>query len=164
MDAPTPAGGPPLRPIADADLRSIAAARATLERSARLAHVSPSLLAARAFEHQRLDAPALVDAAAALRMAMERDVPGARVDQRTKALLALAVMRTDAARVAQARADTARMGLDPDRWFGHVELGAARVLGRDVVDYVRRVAQYEAAFAWRFAPPRRPATSAARDQ
>ncbi|AYF85824.1 transglycosylase SLT domain-containing protein [Pseudomonas sp. JS3066] len=43
-------------------------------------------------------------------------------------------------------------GLDPDRWYGHVEKMAARELGRETLDYVSNVYKYYVAY--RFAQER----------
>ena len=34
------------------------------------------------------------------------------------------------------------MGLDPNRWFGHVEVAAARTISREPVVYVRNIFKY----------------------
>ncbi len=39
-------------------------------------------------------------------------------------------------------------GLDPDRWFGHVEQMAARALGRETLDYVNNVYKYYVAYSF----------------
>ena len=38
------------------------------------------------------------------------------------------------------------MGLDPNQWFGNVEIIAARVIGRETVDYVGNIYKYYSAY------------------
>ena len=44
------------------------------------------------------------------------------------------------------RQEAAREGLDPNRWFGHVELVVARRIGRETVQYVRNIYKYYVAY------------------
>ena len=37
-------------------------------------------------------------------------------------------------------------GLDPNRWFGHVEHVAAEVIGRETVEYVANINKYYVAY------------------
>lgn len=55
------------------------------------------------------------------------------------------------ARVRQLRRLAAERGLDPDRWFFHVEQVAAEVIGRETVRYVANVQKYYAAYRLQFA-------------
>ncbi len=34
------------------------------------------------------------------------------------------------------------MGLDPNKWFGNVEVAAAKVIGRETYQYVRNIFKY----------------------
>lgn len=45
------------------------------------------------------------------------------------------------------RRKAGQMGLDPNVWFGNVELAAARVVGREPVQYVRNTLKYYIAYA-----------------
>jgi len=38
------------------------------------------------------------------------------------------------------------MGLDPNVWFGNVEIAAARVVGNETVRYVRNIYKYYIAY------------------
>ena len=51
------------------------------------------------------------------------------------------------ANVRRMRSKASKMGLDPDSWFGQVELAAARTVGNETVDYVRNVFKYYVAYA-----------------
>jgi hypothetical protein len=46
------------------------------------------------------------------------------------------------ARIAWLRRETTEMGLDPNRWFGNVELVAAKRIGRETVNYVSNIYKY----------------------
>ena len=64
----------------------------------------------------------------------------ARVD------FALAAYNAGPARVAQLRTKAEGRGLDPNRWFGHVEHVAAEVIGRETVEYVANINKYYVAY------------------
>ncbi len=49
-------------------------------------------------------------------------------------------------RVAQMRSLADRMGLDRNRWSGHVEVAAGRLVGRETVDYVADIRKYQLAY------------------
>jgi membrane-bound lytic murein transglycosylase MltF len=61
-------------------------------------------------------------------------------------LFTLAAYNAGPARVAELRQKAAAVGLDPNRWFGNVEIIAARVVGRETVDYVGNVYKYYSAY------------------
>jgi membrane-bound lytic murein transglycosylase MltF len=63
-----------------------------------------------------------------------------------KALFALASYNAGPARVAKLRQEAAKSGLDPNVWFGHVEVVAARRIGAETVDYVRNIYKYYLAY------------------
>jgi membrane-bound lytic murein transglycosylase MltF len=44
--------------------------------------------------------------------------------------------------IARARARAAKMGLDRNKWFGNVEVAAARTISREPVNYVRNIYKY----------------------
>jgi membrane-bound lytic murein transglycosylase MltF len=50
------------------------------------------------------------------------------------------------ARVRRMRALAADMGLDPNRWFGHVEIAAGRIVGVETVKYVADLRKYVIAY------------------
>ena len=59
---------------------------------------------------------------------------------------ALAAYNAGPARVAQLRTKAEGRGLDPNRWFGHVEHVAAEVIGRETVEYVANINKYYVAY------------------
>jgi len=50
------------------------------------------------------------------------------------------------ARVARMRRDAEKIGLDPNVWFGNVELIAAKQIGRETVQYVSNIFKYYIAY------------------
>jgi membrane-bound lytic murein transglycosylase MltF len=57
-------------------------------------------------------------------------------------LFSLAAYNAGPTNIARARRRAKAMGFDPDRWFGHVEVAAARTIGRQPVIYVRNIYKY----------------------
>ncbi|WP_456373953.1 transglycosylase SLT domain-containing protein [Thiolapillus sp.] len=50
------------------------------------------------------------------------------------------------AKVRKMRAKAKQMGLDPNRWFGNVEIAAGKIVGRETVRYVANIYKYYAAY------------------
>ena len=44
------------------------------------------------------------------------------------------------------RAETKRMGLDPDKWFFNVEVAAGKIVGDETVRYVDNIYKYYIAY------------------
>jgi membrane-bound lytic murein transglycosylase MltF len=63
-----------------------------------------------------------------------------------KGLFAFAAYNAGPARVQQLRDEAARRGLDPNRWFNHVERVAADRIGRETVGYVANIYKYYVAY------------------
>ena len=63
-----------------------------------------------------------------------------------KGLFAFAAYNCGPGRVAQLRKEAARRGLDPNRWFGNVELVAADRIGPETVTYVSNIYKYYTAY------------------
>lgn len=61
-------------------------------------------------------------------------------------LFSFASYNAGPARVAGLRRQAAQMGLDPNTWFGHVEVVAAREIGRETVQYVSNIFKYYIAY------------------
>jgi membrane-bound lytic murein transglycosylase MltF len=68
------------------------------------------------------------------------------IDPLNQGLLTLAAYNAGPARVATMRQKAREVGLDPNQWFGNVEIIAARMIGRETVDYVSNIYKYYAAY------------------
>jgi membrane-bound lytic murein transglycosylase MltF len=68
------------------------------------------------------------------------------MDAVNKGLFAFASYNAGPARIAGLRRKAEAGGLDPNRWFGHVERIAAREIGRETVQYVGNVYKYYVAY------------------
>ncbi len=60
--------------------------------------------------------------------------------------LALAAYNAGPAKLRKMRQLARRMGLDPNRWFGHVEVAAGLITGRETVRYVANIFKYYLAY------------------
>jgi membrane-bound lytic murein transglycosylase MltF len=83
------------------------------------------------------------------------------VDDRNAMLFAIASYNAGPARIARLRAETPAAGLDPNRWFGNVEVVASRRVGRETVQYVGNIFKYY--LAYRMVSERTEKATAARD-
>jgi membrane-bound lytic murein transglycosylase MltF len=68
------------------------------------------------------------------------------IDPLDQGLLTLAAYNAGPARLTSMRTKAAAVGLDPNQWFGNVEIIAARVIGRETVDYVGNIYKYYSAY------------------
>jgi len=59
-----------------------------------------------------------------------------------QACFAFAAYNAGPGNIRKARTRAASMGLDPDVWFGHVEVAAGRAISREPVIYVRNILKY----------------------
>ena len=59
-----------------------------------------------------------------------------------KMLFTFAAYNAGPARVTALREQTKKMGLNPNLWFGNVEVATARVIGRETVQYVSNIFKY----------------------
>lgn len=59
-----------------------------------------------------------------------------------RVLFSLAAYNAGPANVAKARRRAVKMGFDRNKWFGHVEVAAARSISREPVVYVRNIYKY----------------------
>ena len=64
------------------------------------------------------------------------------MDDFNRTLFALAAYNAGPARVAQLRRKAEEQGYDPNIWFDNVEIIAARVIGRETVQYVANIVKY----------------------
>jgi membrane-bound lytic murein transglycosylase MltF len=77
-----------------------------------------------------------------LRFMTDRYFKNEPMDRIDKGLFAIASYNAGPARVAQLRRKAAVMQLDPNKWFGNVEVIAARDIGRETVQYVSNIYKY----------------------
>jgi membrane-bound lytic murein transglycosylase MltF len=77
-----------------------------------------------------------------MRFLRDRYFADPELDPLDRGLLTLAAYNAGPARVAQLRSKAKTAGLDPNRWFGNVEVIAAREIGRETVDYVSNIYKY----------------------
>lgn len=81
-----------------------------------------------------------------LRRVIDHHFDEPALDAETRLLFALAAYNAGPARIQRLRREAAEIGLDPDRWFDHVESVAARRIGRETVEYVSNIHRHHAAF------------------
>jgi len=62
-------------------------------------------------------------------------------------LLTLAAYNAGPNNLKKFRSTTTQMDLDPDVWFGNVENGAAKIVGRETVQYVSNIYKYYIAYS-----------------
>lgn len=67
-------------------------------------------------------------------------------DRLNQTLLAMASYNAGPNRIRELRKKAAAQGLDPNRWFGNVEVVAAREVGREPVQYVANIYKYYVAY------------------
>jgi len=63
-----------------------------------------------------------------------------------KGLMTLASYNAGPGRIRQLHKETARRGLDPNVWFGNVELVVSEKIGRETVTYVSNIYKYYVAY------------------
>ena len=64
------------------------------------------------------------------------------IDDQNQWMLSLAAYNAGPARVARLRREASENGYDPNVWFNHVEIIAARRIGRETVTYVSNIFKY----------------------
>jgi membrane-bound lytic murein transglycosylase MltF len=69
------------------------------------------------------------------------------LDPLNQVLFTFAAYNAGPARVRQLRERTQKMGLDPNEWFQNVERAAAKVIGRETVQYVSNIYKYYLAYS-----------------
>jgi membrane-bound lytic murein transglycosylase MltF len=77
-----------------------------------------------------------------LRFLRDRYFNDPAIDELDQTLFPFAAYNAGPGNVAKARARAQAMGLDPNVWFGNVEIAAARVISREPVVYVRNILKY----------------------
>jgi membrane-bound lytic murein transglycosylase MltF len=68
------------------------------------------------------------------------------MDNVNKLLFAFASYNAGPAKVNKLRKETAAMELDPNVWFHNAEIAAAKIIGRETVQYVRNIYKYYIAY------------------
>ena len=68
------------------------------------------------------------------------------IDQLNKTLMVFASYNAGPNRIARLRAQAQQQGLDPNKWFGNVELLVAQDVGQETVTYVGNVYKYYIAY------------------
>ncbi|MGO1078955.1 transglycosylase SLT domain-containing protein [Inquilinus sp. CA228] len=81
-----------------------------------------------------------------LRFLVQQHFNDPAINSLNRTLFALAAYNAGPSRIDQVRRQAASMGLDPNRWFGNVELAAAHAIGRETVVYVSNIAKYYYAY------------------
>jgi membrane-bound lytic murein transglycosylase MltF len=73
-----------------------------------------------------------------------RDEP---MSEGNKLLFSFAAYNAGPGNVMKIRKKTAEMGLDPNIWFYNAEIAAAKIIGRETVQYVSNIYKYYVAYA-----------------
>ncbi|MBT8120775.1 MAG: transporter substrate-binding domain-containing protein [Gammaproteobacteria bacterium] len=81
-----------------------------------------------------------------LRFLQDRYFSDPAIDPLNQTLFAFAAYNAGPAKVRRMRNETKKMGLDPNIWFGNVEVVAAKRIGRETVQYVSNIYKYYIAY------------------
>ena len=81
-----------------------------------------------------------------LRFVRDRYFSDSGIEPLDRVLFSFAAYNAGPGNIAKARKKAAGMGLDPNRWFGNVEVAASRVISREPVIYVRNIYKYYVAY------------------
>jgi membrane-bound lytic murein transglycosylase MltF len=71
------------------------------------------------------------------------------VEAREQVLMALAAYNAGPGNLKKFRDFASKHGLDPNRWFGNVENGAAAIVGQETVGYIGNIYKYYVVYAAR---------------
>jgi len=69
------------------------------------------------------------------------------IDRFNKTMFAFAAYNAGPARIRKLRDKAAKAGYDPNQWFDHVEIFAAKEIGRETVQYVANILKYYIAYS-----------------
>lgn len=81
-----------------------------------------------------------------LRTLTERYLNDPAIDQKNKTLMAFAAYNAGPGNLNKFRRLAEKSGLDKNVWFHNVEIAAAKVVGRETVDYVSNIYKYYVAY------------------
>jgi len=81
-----------------------------------------------------------------LRFIIDQYYQDEAMDNVNKLLFAFASYNAGPAKVDRLRKETAAMGLDPNVWFHNAEIAAAKIIGRETVQYVSNIYKYYIAY------------------
>jgi membrane-bound lytic murein transglycosylase MltF len=81
-----------------------------------------------------------------LRFIIDRYYQDESMDKLNRKLFAFASYNAGPFRVRELRKKAAAMGMDPNIWFNNVEIAAAKVIGRETVQYVGNIYKYYLAY------------------
>jgi len=81
-----------------------------------------------------------------IRFMMNQFYANEPMDPLNKGLFTFASYNAGPGRVSRLRKEAAKRGLDPNRWFNHVEVVAAEKVGRETVQYVSNIYKYYLAY------------------
>jgi membrane-bound lytic murein transglycosylase MltF len=77
---------------------------------------------------------------------MSKFFPDADFSEGNRPLFAFASYNCGPGNVSRARKEARRRGLDPDKWFNHVEIVVASQIGTETTTYVRNIYKYYVAY------------------
>jgi membrane-bound lytic murein transglycosylase MltF len=81
-----------------------------------------------------------------MRHLRDRYVNDPQLSERNRALMTFAAYNAGPGNLRRFRREAAAKGLNPDVWFNNVEQGAAKVVGRETVQYVSNIYKYFVAY------------------
>ena len=81
-----------------------------------------------------------------LRTISEKYFSDPKIDPMNRLLLTFAAYNAGPTRIAELRKEAAARGLDPNKWFGNVELLVAQSVGQVTVEYVSNIYKYYVAY------------------
>jgi len=93
---------------------------------------------------------------------MSNFFPDSNFDADNRTLFAFASYNAGPGNISKMRKESAKRGLDPDKWFNNVEIVTARKIGIQTTMYVRNIYKYYVAY--KLMAERREATRKAHEQ
>jgi len=81
-----------------------------------------------------------------MRFLHDRYFANDELDELNRHLFAFAAYNAGPARIARLRTEATALGLNPNEWFDHVEVVAAKRIGRETVQYVSNIYKYYVAY------------------